>query len=70
MRILVFSEVFWPEDFMINDLVREWQAMGHRVEVVTQYPSYPASYVYEGYENQGYRCEDWDGVKIHRFPFI
>lgn len=70
MRILVFSEVFWPEDFMINDLVREWQAMGHTVEVVTQYPSYPASYVFDGYRNEGYRCEDWDGVKIHRFPFI
>lgn len=70
MRILVFSEVFWPEDFMINDLVREWIKMGHEVEVVTQYPSYPASYVFDGYENQGYRCEDWDGVKIHRYPFI
>lgn len=70
MRILVFSEVFWPEDFLINDMVREWQARGHTVEVVTQYPSYPASYVFDGYENKGYRCEEWDGVKIHRFPFI
>ena len=70
MKILVFSEVFHPEDFMINDLVREWVKMGHEVEVVTQYPSYPQSYVFEGYENKGYQTEDWDGVKIHRYPFV
>ena len=70
MRILVFSEVFWPEDFIINDLVREWVRMGHGVEVVTQYPSYPASYVFDGYTNKGCRDEDWEGVTIHRFPFV
>lgn len=70
MRILVFSEVFWPEDFIVNDLVREWINQGHEVEVVTQYPSYPASYVFKGYSNKGYSCEDWDGVKIHRYPFV
>ena len=70
MRILVFSEVFWPEDFIVNDLVREWVKMGHEVDVVTQYPSYPQSYVYEGYENKGYITEDWEGVKIHRYPFV
>lgn len=70
MRVLVFSEVFWPEDFMINDLVLEWVKMGYEVEVVTQYPSYPQSYVFEGYENKGYCDEDWDGVKIHRYPFV
>lgn len=70
MHILVFSEVFWPEDFMINDLAREWTNRGHEIEVVTQYPSYPQSYVFDGYENKGLRTEDWNGVKIHRFPFI
>ena len=70
MRILVFSEVFYPENFLVNDLVREWVRMGHSVEVVTQYPSYPESYVFAGYENRGYRCEDWEGVKIHRYPFV
>lgn len=70
MRILIVSEVFWPEDFIVNDLAREWIRMGHDVDVVTQYPSYPQSYVYEGYKNKGYMTEDWEGVKIHRFPFV
>ena len=70
MKILVVSEVFWPEDFIINDLVREWIKMGHEVDVVTQYPSYPQSYVFEGYLNEGHDVEDWEGVHIHRYPFI
>ena len=70
MRILVVSEVFYPENFIINDLVLEWKARGHDVEVLTSYPSYPMSYVFDGYENRGYKVEDWDGVKIHRFPFV
>lgn len=70
MRILVFSEVFWPEDFIVNDLVREWVNMGHDVEVVTQYPSYPQSYVFDNYVNKGITTEDWDGVTIHRYKFV
>lgn len=70
MRILLFSEVFYPEDFIVNDLVREWINQGKEVEVVTQYPSYPQSYVFDGYKNKGYQTEDWEGVKIHRYPFI
>ena len=70
MKILIVSEVFHPENFIINDLALEWKAMGHSVEVLTQYPSYPQSYVYDGYINKGYTVEDWDGIKIHRFPVV
>ena len=55
---------------MINDLAREWVRMGHEVEVLTQYPSYPQSYVFDGYVNKGITIENWDGIRIHRFPFI
>ena len=70
MRILIVSEVFHPENFIINDLAREWVNLGHTVEVLTQYPSYPQSYVFEGYVNKGYTIEEWDGIKIHRFPIV
>ena len=69
-KVLIVSEVFWPEDFIINDLAREWHNQGHEVHVLSQYPSYPGSYVFEGYTNKGCVVEDWDGIKIHRFPFI
>ena len=70
MRILIVSEVFFPEDFIINNLAQEWQKMGHEVSVLSQYPSYPQSYVYDDYENKGEMVEDWNGIKIYRFPFI
>ena len=53
MKILIVSEVFWPEEFIINDLAREWSKMGYEVEVLTQYPSYPQGHVYSGYNNKG-----------------
>ncbi len=70
MKILVISEVFYPENFLINDLVKEWKQQGFVVDIISQYPSYPESYVYPGYSNKGYRIEDWEGSKIYRFPFI
>lgn len=70
MKILIVSEVFWPEEFIINDLASEWSKMGYEVEVLTQYPSYPQGHVYSGYNNKGYSVQDWNGIKIHRFPFV
>ncbi len=70
MNILIVSEVFFPENFIVNDLAQEWKGMGHNVEVLTPYPSYPYGYVAEGYINEGYVIEDWGGIKIHRFPFV
>ena len=62
MRLLIVSEVFWPEDFIINDLAQEWIKMGYEVEVITQYPSYPYSQVFEGYKNKGYTTEAFKKV--------
>ena len=69
-KILVISEVFYPENFLINDLVKEWKKQGYKVDIISQYPSYPESYVFPGYENKGESIEEWDGSKIYRFPFI
>lgn len=76
MKILIVSEVFYPEDFMVNEIACEWHRMGHKVEVISQYPSYPQSYVYDSYINRGRIIENWyvegsdEPIRIHRFPFI
>lgn len=70
MNILVISEVFHPENFLINNLVLEWKNQEHHIEVLTQYPSYPDSFVFEGYQNSNYELEDWNGIIIHRFKCI
>lgn len=69
-KILVVSEVFWPENFMINDLVHQLKERGYTVDILTQHPSYPVSKVFDGYENCDYRCEEWDGSKIFRFKVV
>ena len=40
MRILVFSEYFYPERFLINDVVVALKEQGHDVSVVTGKPNY------------------------------
>ena len=64
------EEIFYPENFMINDLVREWKKQGHLVDIISQYPSYPYGYVFEGYKNKGESVELWENSKIFRFKFI
>ena len=49
MKILVFSQYFYPENFRINTLCRELVQRGHQVTVVTGYPQYPIGRIYEGY---------------------
>lgn len=54
-KVLVLGEAFYPEDFLINDLVREWEKDGYQFEVLTRAPSYPFGKVYEGYKNKIYQ---------------
>ena len=35
MRILVVSQYFWPEDFRINELVKDFKKRGHDIVVLT-----------------------------------
>ena len=51
-KILIVVERFYPEDFLVNDLVAEWVRQGMDVEVLTQVPSYPFDRIYDGYENK------------------
>ena len=69
-RYLIIGESFYPEEFLINDLVTEWNKEGYRLEVLTRSPSYPYGKVYNGYKNKFYQNEKWEGVLIHRFPVI
>ena len=69
-KILLVTQVFWPENFVINDLVEELKKRGYQVDILTHYPSYPESYVYDGYKNENRSVEMWRGSKIYRFKFV
>lgn len=67
-KALVLGEGFYPEDFIINDLVKEWEKDGYDFEVLTRAPSYPFGKVYDGYKNKIYQTTYFGSIKVHRFP--
>ena len=66
MKILVFSQYFYPENFRINTLCRELVHRGHEVTVVTGYPQYPYGKIYDGYGFDTPYDKVWNGVNICR----
>ena len=66
MKILVFSQYFYPENFRINTLCRELVCRGHEVTVLTGYPQYPVGKIYDGYGFDIPYEKEWEGVRIER----
>ena len=66
MNLLVISQYYYPEQFRINDICREWVKRGHKVTVVTAIPNYPKGKFYDGYGLLKNRKEQKDGVEIIR----
>lgn len=54
-NVLIIVERFYPEDFLVNDLVSEWIKLGDNLEVLTQVPSYPFDKIFDGYKNRTYQ---------------
>jgi glycosyltransferase involved in cell wall biosynthesis len=69
MRILVLSQYFWPESFIINDIVRTLSEQGHEVTVATGKPNYPDGKVFDGYRAWGTQRERYlNRVDVVRVP--
>lgn len=67
--ILVITERYNPERFLINDLVKEWKNLGINIHVLTQVPSYPEDTIYPGYSNTYSRRLE-DGIYVTRFKTL
>lgn len=70
MNILVVSQYFWPENFRINELVKEWVKRGHEVVVLTGIPNYPMGQVFEEYRKSPKDFMNYEGARIVRVPVI
>jgi len=70
VNILVVSQYFWPENFRINDLVREWTTQGHEVTVLTGVPNYPGGQVYAEYRQDPARFDRFEGARVYRVPML
>ena len=70
-KILVIVERFYPEDFLVNDLVKAWKEKGDEVEVLTQVPSYPFDKIFDGYENKRLQTtREYLDIPVHRVNTI
>lgn len=69
MKLLVVSQYFWPETFIISDFVRKLVEQGHEVVVATGKPNYPDGRVFSGYRAGGMVRERFlDKVDVVRVP--
>ena len=67
MKILILTERFFPEEFLINDIASEWKDRGYDIEVLAQVPSYPKDKIFQGYKNKLFQttCE-YKNIPVHR----
>lgn len=70
MRILVYTNHYWPENFRITDVAEDLVYRGHDVTVLTGIPNYPGGKFYSGYGVFKNARESRNGVKIRRIPLI
>lgn len=69
-KILVVSQYFYPEQFRINDICKEWVKRGYEVTVLTGIPNYPQGSYYKNYGLFKNRKEVFEGIEIIRMPLI
>lgn len=70
VRILLFTQYFWPENFRINDLVPSLVNSGINVTVVTGKPNYPDGRIFAGYRAAGILHERHEGAEVLRMPLV
>ncbi|WP_049546276.1 glycosyltransferase family 4 protein [Vibrio nigripulchritudo] len=70
MKILVVSQYFWPEQFLINELVDSLSSDGHDIEVLTAEPNYPSGKIYKEYINNESKYSQFGDIKVHRCKII
>jgi glycosyltransferase involved in cell wall biosynthesis len=70
MRVLLITQYFWPENFIINHVARGMVERGITVDVLTGMPNYPQGAFYDGYGGMRTRREHHEGIEVVRVPMI
>lgn len=68
MKILIWTQYFWPENFHINAVARCLHAQGVEVTVLTGKPNYPEGKIFAGYRATGIFREQYSGFEVIRIP--
>lgn len=71
MKILIVTQYFWPESFLVNSMAEDLASRNHEVSVLTGLPNYPQGKFYFGYSFfRGPWREKWNDVNIFRVPIL
>ena len=71
MKILFLSQFFWPENFIINDLVRIFSKVkSYEITILTSKPNYPEGKIYKGYKVYDITKENYFGANLFRVPVL
>ena len=70
MKVLIWSQYFWPENFLINKLATQLAGDDVEVTVVTGKPNYPDGNILPGYSIWGVQREDYSGIEVIRIPLL
>jgi glycosyltransferase involved in cell wall biosynthesis len=70
LRLCIFTNHFYPENFKVNDIAFELSKRGYEITVITAIPDYPQGKFYDGYSLFKRRKEVINGVRVIRLPII
>ncbi|WP_083338798.1 glycosyltransferase family 4 protein [Chromobacterium sphagni] len=70
MKVLIWSQYFWPENFLINKLATQLAGDDVEITVVTGKPNYPDGNILPGYSILGIQREDYSGIEVIRIPLL
>lgn len=71
MNILILTQYFKPETFIINELVLEMEKLGHTITVLTGKPNYPEGKIFEGFRIWGIQRENYgENIEVFRVPLL
>lgn len=67
-KLLILTEVYRPESFIINSLVDEL-SKDYQICVLTRCPSYPEGKIFDGFKNKFSKSNE-NGIIVYRFPIF
>lgn len=70
MKILIVSQSFYPDEFKINDLIKDFSKEGHDITVLSGLGDYATGQIPERYKWFKNRTEFYNGCKIKRVRTI
>ncbi len=68
MKVLIWTQYFWPENFHINAVARNLHMQGIEVTVLTGKPNYPDGKIFPGYKSMGIQYEEYADFEVVRIP--